>query len=120
MGLVGLVRAEFLRARNFDYVRSAKAMVPMIMFRHILPNAMSSPVAVAVYFDGKYHGTHHARLFGLWLACGVTVFGELIHRGKIIWMHRGWLWQGVGLTIVLSLLIFIGEALRDAFDPRQS
>ena len=85
MGLVGLVRAEFCEreilimcgrqkrwgVRCQDYVSPYFAQCDVV-----------ESVAVAVYFDGEYHGTHHARLFGLWLACRVAVFGELISQGK--------------------------------------
>lgn len=125
MGLVGLVRAEFLRARNFDYVRSAKAMGvsdAKIIFRHILPNAMSSSLSQLPFIlTANITALTTLDYLGYGLPAGSPSLGELISQGKDN-LDSPWLaWAGFfSLTIVLSLLIFIGEALRDAFDPRQS
>lgn len=125
MGLVGLVRAEFLRARNFDYVRSAKAMGvsdAKIMFRHILPNAMSSSLSQLPFIlTANITALTTLDYLGYGLPAGSPSLGELISQGKDN-LDSPWLALAgfFSLTIVLSLLIFIGEALRDAFDPRQS
>ncbi len=125
MGLVGLVRAEFLRARNFDYVRSAKAMgVPdyKIMFRHILPNAMSSSLSQLPFIlTANVTALTTLDYLGYGLPPGSPSLGELIAQGKDN-LDAPWLALAgfFSLTIILSLLIFMGEALRDAFDPRQS
>lgn len=125
MGLVGLVRAEFLRARNFDYVRSAKAMGvsdAKIMFRHILPNAMSSSLSQLPFvLTANITALTTLDYLGYGLPAGSPSLGELISQGKDN-LDSPWLALAgfFSLTIVLSLLIFIGEALRDAFDPRQS
>nr|WP_314232489.1 ABC transporter permease [uncultured Moraxella sp.] len=124
MGLVGLVRAEFLRARNFDYVRSAKAMGvsdAKIMFRHILPNAMSSSLSQLPFIlTANITALTTLDYLGYGLPAGSPSLGELISQGKDN-LDAPWLALAgfFSLTIVLSLLIFIGEALRDAFDPRQ-
>ncbi|MCC7427451.1 MAG: ABC transporter permease [Alphaproteobacteria bacterium] len=110
MGLVGVVRAEFLRVRNFDYVRAARALgVPdwRIMARHILPNAMVATLTFLPFI----------------LSGSVTVLaslGELVQQGKNN-LTAPWLGLSafVVLSIVLVLLIFVGEAVRDAFDPRK-
>ena len=125
MGLVGLVRAEFLRARNFDYVRSAKAMGvsdAKIMFRHILPNAMSSSLSQLPFIlTANITALTTLDYLGYGLPAGSPSLGELISQGKDN-LDSPWLALAgfFSLTIMLSLLIFIGEALRDAFDPRQS
>ncbi len=125
MGLVGLVRAEFLRARNFDYVRAAKAMGvsdSKIMFRHILPNAMSSSLSQLPFIlTANITALTTLDYLGYGLPAGSPSLGELISQGKDN-LDSPWLALAgfFSLTIVLSLLIFIGEALRDAFDPRQS
>lgn len=124
MGLVGLVRAEFLRARNFDYVRSAKAMGisdGKIMFRHILPNAMSSSLSQLPFIlTANVTALTTLDYLGYGLPPSSPSLGELIAQGKDN-LDAPWLALAgfFTLTIVLSLLIFIGEALRDAFDPRQ-
>ena len=125
MGLVGLVRAEFLRARNFDYVRSAKAMGVSdgkIMFRHILPNAMSSSLSQLPFIlTANITALTTLDYLGYGLPAGSPSLGELISQGKDNLASPCLALAGFfSLTIVLSLLIFIGEALRDAFDPRQS
>ena len=125
MGLVGLVRAEFLRARNFDYVRAAKAMGVVdrqIMFRHILPNAMSSSLSQLPFIlTANITALSTLDYLGYGLPPGSPSLGELIAQGKDN-LDAPWLALTgfFTLTVVLSLLIFIGEALRDALDPRQS
>lgn len=124
MGLVGLVRAEFLRARNFDYVRSAKAMGisdGKIMFRHILSNAMSSSLSQLPFIlTANVTALTTLDYLGYGLPPSSPSLGELIAQGKDN-LDAPWLALAgfFTLAIVLSLLIFIGEALRDAFDPRQ-
>ena len=125
MGLVGLVRAEFLRARNFDYVRAARAMGvsdTKIMFRHILPNAMSSSLSQLPFIlTANVTALSTLDYLGYGLPPGSPSLGELISQGKDN-LDAPWLAIAgfFSLMLVLSLLIFIGEALRDAFDPRQS
>lgn len=124
MGLVGLVRAEFLRARNFDYVKVAKSMGVVdktIMFRHILPNAMSSSLSQLPFMlTANITALTTLDYLGYGLPPGSPSLGELISQGKEN-LDAPWLALAgfFSLTIILSLLIFIGEALRDAFDPRQ-
>jgi microcin C transport system permease protein len=125
MSLVGVVRAEFLRARNFDYVRAARALGASdlsIMFRHILPNAMVATLTFMPFIlSGSIVALTSLDFLGLGLPPGSASLGELLTQGKAN-IQAPWL----GLTaffvlgILLSLLIFIGEAVRDAFDPRKS
>ncbi|HVO14504.1 MAG TPA: ABC transporter permease [Alphaproteobacteria bacterium] len=125
MSLVGVVRAEFLRARNFDYVRAARALGASdasIMFRHILPNAMVATLTFMPFIlSGSIVALTSLDFLGLGLPPGSASLGELLTQGKAN-LQAPWL----GLTaffvlgILLSLLIFIGEAVRDAFDPRKS
>jgi microcin C transport system permease protein len=125
MGLVDVVRTEFLRARNFDYVRSARALGvsdTTIMWRHVLPNAMVATITYLPFIVTGAIGTLTALDFlGFGLPPGSASLGELVKQGKNN-LQAPWL----GLTaffvlaILLSLLTFIGEAVRDAFDPRKS
>lgn len=125
MGLVGLVRAEFLKARNFDYVRSAKAMGVSdsnIMVRHILPNALASSLSQLPFIlTANVVSLTALDFLGYGLPAGSPSLGELMSQAKNN-LDAPWLALSAffSLTIILSLLIFIGEALRDAFDPRQS
>lgn len=125
MGLVGLVRAEFLRARNFDYVRAARNLGvsdPQIMFRHILPNALASSLSQLPFMlTANIVALTALDFLGYGLPPGSPSLGELMVQGKNN-LDAPWLALSgfFSLTIVLSLLIFIGEALRDAFDPRRS
>jgi microcin C transport system permease protein len=122
--LVDLVRAEFLRARNFDYVRAARALGVsdrVIMFRHVLPNAMVSTLTFMPFILNTSLTTLTSLDFlGFGLPPGSPSLGELLLQGKNN-ITSPWL----GLTgffvmaVMLSLLIFIGEAVRDAFDPRK-
>ncbi len=124
MSLVGVVRAEFLRARNLDYVRAASALGvgnAMIMFRHVLPNAMVATITFLPFILSASITTLTALDFiGFGLPPGSASLGELLAQGKAN-LQAPWL----GLTgfftiaIMLSLLVFIGEAVRDAFDPRK-
>lgn len=124
MALVDLVRAEFLRARNFDYVRAAVALgVPerTIIFRHVLPNALVS-VFTFVPFLVTAAITLLASLdfLGFGLPAGSASLGELLQQGK---NNPQSPWLGLTgffvLALLLSLLIFIGEGVRDAFNPRK-
>ena len=123
--LVGLVRAEFLKARHLDYVRAARSLGVTdrtLIFRHILPNAMSSSLSQLPFIlTANITALTTLDYLGYGLPAGSPSLGELIAQGKNN-LDAPWLALAgfFSLTIVLSLLIFIGEALRDAFDPRQS
>jgi len=125
MALVGVVRAEFLRVRNFDYVRAARALGvgnTMIMFRHILPNAMVATLTFLPFILNSSITTLTALDFlGFGLPPGSPSLGELLNQGKANLQAP---WLGITaflvLAVTLSLLIFIGEAVRDAFDPRKT
>ncbi len=124
MGLVGLVRAEFLRGRNFDYVRAARAMGVLdarIMFRHILPNAMTASLTYLPFILAGSVTTLTALDFlGFGLPPGSPSLGELLLQGKNN-LTAPWL-AFTGFFVValmMTLLVFIGEAVRDAFDPRK-
>ncbi|MDX9690391.1 MAG: ABC transporter permease [Proteobacteria bacterium] len=125
MHLVPVVRAEFLRARNLDYVRAAKAMgLPnrLIMFRHVLPNAMVATLTYLPFVLNSSITTLTALDFlGLGLPPGSPSLGELLNQGKNN-LQAPWLgFSGfVTVSLILTLLIFIGEAVRDAFDPRKN
>lgn len=124
MGLVGVVRAEFYKTRNFDYVRAARALGvsnATIMFRHILPNAMVATITFLPFItQGSIVTLTALDFLGFGLPPGSASLGELLNQGKAN-LHAPWL----GLTaffvlaVMLSLLVFIGEAVRDAFDPRK-
>ena len=124
MGLVGVVRAEFLRARNFDYVRAARALGvsdPMIMFRHVLPNAMVATLTFLPFILTASITTLTSLDFlGFGMPPGSPSLGELLNQGKSN-IQAPWLGftAFAVLALMLSLLIFIGEAARDAFDPRK-
>ncbi len=123
--LVGLVRAEFLRGRNFEYIQAARALgvgSATIIFRHLLPNAMVATLTFVPFILSSSVMTLTALDFlGFGLPPGSPSLGELLSQGKAN-IQAPWL----GLTgffaiaIMLSLLIFIGEAVRDAFDPRKT
>ena len=125
VSLVGLVRAEFLRGRNFEYIQAARALGvsnPVIMFRHLLPNAMVATMTFLPFIVSSSVMTLTALDFlGFGLPPGSPSLGELLSQGKAN-VQAPWL----GLTgffsvaVMLSLLIFIGEAVRDAFDPRKT
>jgi len=124
MSLVGVVRAEFLRARNFDYVRAARALGVgnrVIIVRHVLPNAMVAALTfIPFILNGSITTLTSLDFLGFGLPPGSPSLGELLQQGKTN-VQAPWL----GLTgffvlaIMLSLLVFIGEAVRDAFDPRK-
>ena len=122
--LVGLVRAEFLRARNFDYVRAARSLGVTdrtIMFRHILPNAMSSSLSQLPFIlTANITALTALDFLGYGLSPDAASLGELLLQGKNN-LNAPWLALSgfFTLAIVLSLLIYIGEATRDAFDPRR-
>lgn len=124
MALVDLVRAEFLRGRNFDYVRAARALgvpAPMIMFRHMLPNAMVATLTFMPFIlNGGIVTLTSLDFLGFGLPPGSPSLGELLGQGKANLQAP---WLGISafasLSILLTLLIFIGEAVRDAFDPRK-
>jgi microcin C transport system permease protein len=124
-GLVGVVRAEFLRARNFDYVRAAKALGAgdiSIMFRHVLPNAMVATLTFMPFIlSGSVVALTSLDFLGFGLPPGSPSLGELLNQGKAN-LQAPWLGITSFLTIslMLSLLVFIGEAVRDAFDPRKT
>ncbi len=125
VALVHVVRAEFLRARNFDYVRAARALGlsnARIMWRHVLPNAMVATLTFLPFIlNGSITTLTSLDFLGFGLPPGSPSLGELLLQGKAN-IAAPWL----GLTgfmviaVMLSLLIFIGEAVRDAFDPRKT
>lgn len=125
MTLVELVRAEFLRTRNFDYVRAARALgvrEPVIMWRHVLPNALVSVFTfVPFILNGAITTLTSLDFLGFGLPPGSPSLGELLAQGK---NNPQSPWLGITgfmvLAIMLSLLIFIGEAVRDAFNPRKT
>jgi len=124
MGLVGVVRAEFLRGRNFDYVRAAKAMGmsdARVMARHILPNAMVATLTFMPFIlSGSVTVLTSLDFLGFGLPPGSPSLGELLSQGKNN-LQAPWLGITgfVVLAVQLTLLTFIGEAVRDAFDPRK-
>ena len=124
MGFVGVVRAEFLRARNFEYVRAARSMGVSdrtIMFRHILPNAMVATLTFMPFtLAGSVTVLTSLDFLGIGLPPGSASLGELLAQGKAN-LQAPWLGLTGFFTIaaMLSMLIFIGEAVRDAFDPRK-
>mgnify|MGYP000968379722 CR=1 FL=1 len=125
MQLVGVVRAEFLRARNFDYVKAARALGatdPVIMWRHVLPNAMVAAITFMPFIlNGSITTLTALDYLGFGLPPGSSSLGELLNQGKNN-LQAPWLGFTAffALAIMLSLLIFIGEAVRDAFDPRKT
>ena len=124
MGLVDVVRAEFLRARNLEYVRAARALGlgnRGIMFKHMLPNAMVATLTFMPFIlTGSITTLTSLDFLGFGLPPGSPSLGELIAQGKTN-LHAPWLGISafIVLALMLSLLVFIGEAVRDAFDPRK-
>ncbi|MBM3503785.1 MAG: ABC transporter permease [Alphaproteobacteria bacterium] len=123
--LVGVVRAEFLRARNFDYVRAARALGvrdAKIMFKHLLPNAMVSTLTFLPFIlAGSVTILTSLDFLGFGLPPGSASLGELLNQAKNN-LTAPWLGLTAFLSIavMLVLLIFVGEAVRDAFDPRKN
>ena len=124
MALVGYVRAEFLRGRNFDYVRAARALGMLdvrIMMRHILPNAMTASLTYLPFIlAGSVTTLTSLDFLGFGLPPGSPSLGELVLQGKNN-LTAPWLaFTGFFIiSIVMSLLVFVGEAVRDAFNPRK-
>ncbi len=122
--LVGVVRAEFLRARNFEYIRAARALGvnnSVIMFRHTLPNAMVATITFLPFIlTGSVTTLTGLDFLGLGLPPGSPSLGELLLQGR---NNLTAPWLGLTaffvLAFMLSLLVFVGEAIRDAFDPRK-
>ena len=125
VSLVGLVRAEFLRGRNFEYIQAARALGvsnAVIMFRHLLPNAMVATLTFLPFILSSSVMTLTALDFlGFGLPPGSPSLGELLSQGKAN-VQAPWLGLAgfFSIAIMLSLLIFIGEAVRDAFDARKT
>ncbi len=125
VSLVGVVRAEFLRARNFEYVRAARALGLSdikIMTRHLLPNAMVATLTFLPFIlNGSITTLTSLDFLGFGLPPGSPSLGELLQQGKSN-LQAPWLGLSGFLVIalMLSLLVFIGEAVRDAFDPRKT
>lgn len=125
MALVDVVRAEFLRGRNLEYVRAARALGlrnRAIMFRHILPNAMVATMTFLPFIlTGAITTLTALDFLGFGLPPGSPSLGELVAQGKANLQAP---WLGISafmvLSIMLTLLVFIGEAARDAFDPRKT
>lgn len=124
MKLVGVVRAEFLKARNLEYVQAAKAMGvkdSVIIFRHILPNALVATITFLPFIlSGSITSLTSLDFLGFGMPAGSPSLGELLSSGKAN-IHAPWLGISafVLLSLLLSLLVFIGEGLRDAFDPNK-
>lgn len=123
--LVDIVRAEFLRTRNFDYVRAANALGVgslTIMRRHVLPNAMVATMTLMPFIlAGSVTALTSLDFLGLGMPPGSPSLGELLAQGKNN-LQAPWLGftAFLSLAVMLSLLTFIGEAVRDAFDPRKT
>ena len=125
MSLVGVVRAEFYRARNFDYVRAARALGvrnAVIMRRHVLPNAMVATLTFLPFIlNGSITTLTSLDFLGFGLPPGSPSLGEILAQGKANLQAP---WIGITgfvvLALMLTLLVFIGEAVRDAFDPRKT
>jgi microcin C transport system permease protein len=125
MSLVSVVRAEFLRARNFDYVRAARALGVAnveIMWRHVLPNAMVATLTFLPFIlNGSITTLTSLDFLGFGLPPGSPSLGEILAEGKANLQAP---WLGITgflvLAVTLTLLIFVGEAVRDAFDPRKT
>lgn len=122
---VGVVRAEFLRARNFEYVNAARALGvgnATIMWRHLLPNAMVATLTFLPFIlNGAITTLTSLDFLGFGLPPGSASLGEVLKQGKSNIQAP---WIGIAgfitMSLMLSLLVFIGEAVRDAFDPRKA
>ncbi len=125
MSLVGVVRAEFLRARNLDYVRAARALGvsnAVIMFKHLLPNAMVASLTFLPFIlSGSITTLTALDFLGFGLPPGSASLGEMLQQGKANLQAP---WLGItsfaAISIMLTLLIFVFEGVRDAFDPRKT
>lgn len=123
--LVGVVRAEFLRGRNFEYITAARALGlsdATIMWKHLLPNAMVATLTFLPFqLSGSVSALTALDFLGLGLPPGSPSLGELLLQGKR-YLEAPWLGISgfVAIAVTLSLLIFIGEAVRDALDPRKT
>ncbi len=123
--LVPVVRAEFLRARNFDYVKAAYALgVPdfVIIFKHVFPNAMVATLTYLPFIlSGAVVSLTALDFLGFGLPPGSPSLGDLVRQGKEN-LQAPWLAASafVSLAFLLTVLVFIGEAVRDAFDPRKN
>ena len=125
MALVAVVRAEFLRTRNFDYVNAARALGEtdiVIMWRYVLPNAMVATLTFLPFLlNGSITTLTSLDFLGFGLPAGYPSLGELLAQGKANIQAP---WLGLSgfftLAIMLTLLVFVGEGVRDAFDPRRS
>ncbi len=123
--LVGVVRAEFLRGRNFDYIKAARALGlsdTKIMFKHLLPNAMVATITMLPFIlSGSLVTLTALDFLGLGLPAGSPSLGELLSQGKSN-LHAPWLVATAFtvISVMLSLLVFIGEGVRDALDPRKT
>jgi microcin C transport system permease protein len=125
VALVGVVRAEFLRARNFEYVAAARALgvsSSTIMLRHLLPNAMVATVTFMPFIlSGSITTLTSLDFLGYGLPAGSPSLGELLSQGKEN-LQAPWLGITgfVVISLILTLVVFAGEGVRDAFDPRKS
>jgi len=125
MSLVSVVRAEFLRARNHDYVKAAKALglsTPKVIIRHVLPNAIVATLTMMPFIlNGSISTLTSLDFLGFGLPAGSPSLGEMLTQGKNN-LHAPWLGITVFMVLasMLTLLIFVGEAVRDAFDPRKT
>lgn len=125
MTLVGVVRAEFLRARNLEYVLAAKAMGVSdraVIFRHLLPNAMVATLTfVPFILVGAVTSLTALDFLGFGLPPGSASLGEMVGQGKNN-LHAPWIGLSVFfvLALLLTLLVFVGEAVRDAVDPNKT
>jgi len=123
--LVGVVRAEFLRTRNLEYVKAARALGVSnitIILRHVLPNAMVATLTfLPLILTGSITSLTALDFLGLGLPPGSPSLGELLQQGKTN-LQAPWLGltSTISIALTLTLLIFVGEAVRDAFDPRKT
>jgi len=125
VNLVGVVRAEFLRARNLEYVKAARALGlgnAKIMWKHVLPNAMVATLTMMPFIlNGSITTLTSLDFLGFGLPPGSPSLGEMLQQGKSN-LQAPWLGMAAFavIALMLSLLIFVGEAVRDAFDPRKA
>ena len=124
MGYVGVVRAEFLRARNFDYIRAAKALGvsnSVIIYRHMLPNATVATITFLPFsLSASVTTLSGLDFLGFGLPPGSASLGEMVNQGRNN-LQAPWLGitSFITLGLMLGLLVFVGEAIRDAMDPRK-